>query len=194
MEFEVEVKFPVTSSEELLSRLAVLNVNWVALVHERDIYFQHPCRDFGQTDEALRLRQTGDDAFVTYKGPKTDPATKTRLEIDIPLAGSATALPKWQELFRQLGFQPVAEVVKSRRRGFVDWRGKKVQVCVDQVEGLGCFLELELSASNGEIQAARELVLSLAERLGFGRSERRSYLELLLEKKAGKFPPPSHAP
>ena len=44
-----------------------------------------PCRDFAQTDEALRIRTVGDTSFVTYKGPKLDATTKTRRELELPL-------------------------------------------------------------------------------------------------------------
>ena len=51
-----------------------------------DQYFAHPARDFAQTDEALRLRRVGKQNFITYKGSKIDATTKTRREIELPLA------------------------------------------------------------------------------------------------------------
>ena len=49
-----------------------------------DEYFNHPCRDFAVTDEALRLRKDP-DGKMTYKGPKLDRTTKTREEIEMDI-------------------------------------------------------------------------------------------------------------
>jgi adenylate cyclase class IV len=57
-------------------------------------------------------------------------------------------------------------------------------VVLDSVTGLGNFLELELQAREGEVPVARACLESLASELGCGPSERRSYLELLLEAHA----------
>lgn len=189
MGYEVEVKYPVTDAACLQAALEKLGVQWTERVVEQDIYFQHPCRDFASTDEALRLREAGGKAFLTYKGRKTDSVTKTRQEIDLPLDLAATPISLWVRLLAELGFRQVAPVVKTRCRGFVVWEGKRIQVCVDDVAELGCFLELELPAEEENLAEAREVVLSLGRHLGFDRSERRSYLELLLEKRSEKFPP-----
>ena len=46
-----------------------------------DHYFNGHDRDFHQTDEAFRIRRMGEKNFLTYKGPKRDTDTKTRIEI-----------------------------------------------------------------------------------------------------------------
>jgi predicted adenylyl cyclase CyaB len=80
-----------------------------------------------------------------------------------------------------LGFRPVAEVRKLRRKAFVAWEGRTVEVSLDAIEGLGTFVELELMASPAEVEPAKARLASLAAKLNLVRSERRSYLELLLE-------------
>ena len=53
-----------------------------------DEYFQHPCRDFQKTDEALRVRTTSlakdknKFHYLTYKGVKLFEVGKTRQEIE----------------------------------------------------------------------------------------------------------------
>jgi adenylate cyclase class 2 len=61
-----------------------------------------------------------------------------------------------------------------------------VEVCLDEVEGLGKFAELEILAPASKLEAARNVLLRLSAELGLTASERRSYLELLLEKKGRK--------
>ena len=53
---------------------------------------------------------------------------------------------------------------------------------LDEVDGLGTFVELELSADEASLDEARRTIVSLANELDLGPSERRSYLEMLLEQ------------
>ncbi|HTN76901.1 MAG TPA: class IV adenylate cyclase, partial [Pirellulaceae bacterium] len=145
-----------------------------------DTYFQHPARDFRQTDEALRIRQIGDDNYITYKGPKLDALTKTRHELELPLAVGHTAAAQFVELLAALGFQPAGVVTKLRRSATLIWSERQIELAWDQIDGLGEFLELEIVAASEELEAARAAVLDLATRWGLTTAERRSYLELQL--------------
>ncbi len=189
MQFEVEQKFPVEDAAALERRLRQLGARdaTAGAIEQVDRYFNHPSRDFARTDEALRLRQVGEANFVTYKGPKIDPTTKTRREIELPLAGGPDAANQYAELLNALGFHSAAEVRKTRRLLEIPWEGCTIEVALDDVAGLGAFVELELSAEGAadgsEVQAAKARIASLATALKLDRSERRSYLELLLERK-----------
>jgi adenylate cyclase class 2 len=77
----------------------------------------------------------------------------------------------------------VGEVRKSRRKALVGWQDRQVEVSLDVVEGLGTFVELELIADAQEMAAAKVCIAGLAAKLGLRETERRSYLELLLERK-----------
>ena len=141
-------------------------------------------RDFAATDEALRLRLTGLQGSITYKGPKIDAVTKTRREIELPLGELREGTTGWRELLEALGFRPVAEVRKLRRKAFVSWQDRRIEISLDVVEQVGTFVELELMAGPPDLAAAKACIAALADRLGLTRSERRSYLELLLGRKA----------
>ena len=163
MPYEVEMKFPVADLATLQSRLAGLGATIAAPQSEVDVYFAHPARDFAKTDEALRIRRKGSFNFITYKGPKIDAATKTRREIELPLPPGEQAAQAWTELIEALGFAPVGEVRKSRRKAHVDWQGRSVEISLDEVAGLGVYVELELIAEADGLDAARSNILSLAE-------------------------------
>jgi adenylate cyclase class 2 len=182
MRYEVEQKFPVADLPQLEKRLLELGAEIASPQAEADLYFAHPCRDFRQTDEALRIRRKGEKNFVTYKGPKIDATTKTRHEIDLPVLPGEEMMSNWQALLEAVGFQPVAEVRKSRRKAKIVWQGREVEGSLDEVEGVGSYFELELIAEAEGIEAAKTCIGSLAERLGLQETERRSYLELLLGK------------
>ena len=179
MRYEVEQKFPAADLAVVRGKLLGLGASFQASLSQADSYFAHPARDFGKTDEALRLRQIGDENLITYKGPKLDAQTKTRREIELPLAPGGAAFDQFVELLNCLGFRRVLTVCKQREPGLLAWEGQSVHLALDQVSGLGSFVELEITADGSTLQQAKAAVMSLAARLGLGPSERKSYLELL---------------
>jgi adenylate cyclase class 2 len=183
--FEVEQKFPVADLAALEARLAAMGATVGESQAEVDLYFAHPARDFAQTDEALRIRRKGRANFLTYKGPKVDTTTKTRREVELPLGPDEESATAWVGLLKLLYFTPVAEVCKTRRKARVSWQGRQVEASLDEVERLGTFAELELVVDEDDLGPAKACIASLAAALGLVVSQRRSYLELLLEQEGG---------
>jgi adenylate cyclase class 2 len=184
MQYEVEQKHRVADEAGLVARLQEWGGSLGKPIEQSDHYLAHPCRDFATTDEALRIRVVGDKSFVTYKGPKLDKTTKTRLEIELPLDPADHGGARFASLLAALGFTPVA-VVRKRRRKFQITVGEyEVDGALDDLDGLGCFVELELQADDDGLEAAKRIIGNLASDLDLGPSERRSYLEMLLEKNA----------
>jgi len=184
MRYEVEQKHRVTDEAALVARLRERGGNLERPIEQSDQYFAHPCRDFAKTDEALRVRVVGDKSFVTYKGPKLDKATKTRREIELPLDPADHDGSQFASLLAALGFIPVTVVRKRRSTFRIVVDGFDVDGALDELDGLGCFVELELQANDEGLEAAKRIIAKLAADLNLGPSERRSYLEMLLEKNA----------
>ncbi len=184
MTLEVELKFRLSDEATLRAELVKCDVAWHPPEEQVDCYFNHPARDFAQTDEAVRLRQTGGQNVITYKGPKLDAATKTRREIELPIAPGSEGLAQFGELLEVLSFRRVAEVRKVRTKGKLFWQDWPVEVALDQVAGLGSFVELEIQAEEAELASARQAILALATRLNLTQQERRGYLEMLLTNTA----------
>ena len=76
----------------------------------------------------------------------------------------------------RLGFKPVIKISKTRQ--VYGLRG--ITVCFDSVKGLGDFIELEVDSE--DVEQGKRAIFSLMEEIGVSGSERRSYLELLMEK------------
>ncbi|HBO44426.1 MAG TPA: class IV adenylate cyclase [Planctomycetaceae bacterium] len=184
MNYEVEQKFPVADLAPIEADITALGASISDTRLEVDLYFNHPARDFAQTDEAIRLRRVGPLNRITYKGPKVDAATKTRKELELPLPDGESTFADWSALLGVLGFVPVGEVRKERRKAWVEWEGRRVEVSLDRIAGLGEFVELELVVPPDEFEPAKACIHSLADRLELTRIERRSYLCLLLERQS----------
>jgi adenylate cyclase class 2 len=165
---EVEVKAPCHLS--MGPKLRSLGARKLRAENQTDTYFNSPVRDFSETDEALRVRRVGRRYFLAYKGPKLDSETKMREEIEFPVS------QKIFSVLEKLGFKEAA-VVRKRREMF-SLGG--MLVCLDRVEGLGDFIEIESKDPKD-----KKKIFSLLNRFGIDRSActRSSYLELLLEKK-----------
>jgi adenylate cyclase class 2 len=179
---EVEMKFAVALFDSLEAALIGRNITVGPSRRDADHYFNAPDRNFAQTDEALRVRTVGENNCVTYKGPKLDRTTKTRLEIEVPLADGEAAAADFRRLLTSLGYRPVAVVCKTRRIAEFNRDGFDMQLTLDEVDGVGRYAELEVVAPEERAEAAKAAVLSAAAEFGLTQSERRSYLQLLLEK------------
>lgn len=182
MNYEVERKYWLDDERAVVQSAAALGGSFGPQERQSDTYYAHPARDFAVSDEALRIRRIGPVAKITYKGPKIDAGSKTRREIEIELSGGIEGARQHAELLEALGFRPVAEVTKHRRKALLVWQGHEVEVALDSVESLGAFVELETSADDEGLAVAQQCLCSLAERLSLQRDERRSYLELLLAR------------
>jgi adenylate cyclase, class 2 len=183
MRFEVEQKHAVDDVAALDAKLQERGVTIGAAKEQVDHYFAHPSRDFAKTDEALRIRITGGKSYVTYKGPKLDATTKTRRELELPLDPEDADGSRFAELLEALGFKSVAVVRKRRRPFHIEWHGRDVEGAMDDVLNVGTFIELELQADEADLDETRAVISALASDLSLGPSERRSYLELLLERR-----------
>jgi adenylate cyclase, class 2 len=177
---EVEVKYRLPDPAAVEARLRGWGAVVVADHAEADHYLNAPDRDFARTDEAFRLRRIGETNLLTYKGPRRDATSKTRTEIEVPCPPGDAGAEGYLRLFQALGYRPTA-VVRKRRRIY-EWArgGFTVHACLDDVESVGRFVELEIVVDDSLYAAARQTVLGIADELALGPTEPRSYLEQLL--------------
>src|SRR4051795_9450229 len=141
---EVEVKYRLHDPSGMQVQLLAQGARLVADHVEEDHYLNAPDRDFARTDEAFRLRRIGEHNLLTYKGPRRDSGSKTRTEIEVPCPPGAAAAEAFLKLFGSLGYRPTA-VVRKRRRIY-EWErdGFTVHACLDDVDSVGRFVELEI--------------------------------------------------
>ena len=171
IEFEVKARVPPEHVEGVRQRLGPP----LAVEAHRDAYYAHPARDFAATDEALRLSRRAERVELTYKGPRLDARTKARREVTVPLGDEGAA----EALLEALGFRLVREVRKTRAL----FEAAGFEVALDDVPGLGTFVELERLLEDGASrEAAEREAFALLAAWGLGATERRSYLEMILEQ------------
>lgn len=170
---EVEVKAKIDSFEEMEKRLENLGALKSKKEFQEDIYFASPIVDFAQTDEALRIRTTNNNIFITYKGPKLNKDAKTRKEVEMSIESAGKA----KDIFEEIGFKEVRTVRKNRQY----YTYENFEISLDDVEGLNHYMEIEISLEDGnDYDDAQKSIFELFEKLGITEGfERTSYLELL---------------
>jgi len=97
---EIEIKVKITDAKQIADRIIKIGGQYSETLTEDDTYFNSPSRDFGQTDEALRVRITENKSVMTYKGPKnTLKGSKVREEFNVTIDNG----PYVQSILKKLG-------------------------------------------------------------------------------------------
>ena len=187
--FEVEAKFVVDSFAIIEQQYEFEDP-----VLEKDVYYQHPSRDFLNSDEWLRLRTTirqnnATDLFVvTYKGAKliTESGIKTRQEIEFKASNEIV------ELLKILGFKKFVRVEKYRRKskssyGVIECNDLcndlNVMITLDDVVGLGKYVEIEVLVEDfNEKLLAINVIETISMKLGLDKYEKRGYAKMILNE------------
>jgi adenylate cyclase class 2 len=177
---EVEVRYRTDDRPAVIARLRALGAELAQDRVDVDQYYDAPNRDLKATDEAFRLRRVGETNCLTYKGPKIDTETKTRLEIEIPLGDGGEIATDAGRLLAALGFRPVVIVQKKRLVYRFTRGGFAMEACFDDVERVGPFVELEILAPEEQYEAAKAVLLQTATDIGLTEKETRSYLGMVL--------------
>ena len=187
MSIEVELKLKIRDKAEVSAALKQLGFTETELVVETDTYYTAAHHDFAALDEALRIRSIENlhtkeqSAVITYKGAKLDQTSMTRKELETEIGDAETG----REILEHIGFVPVPPVEKQRQY----WKNGTITACVDNVKGLGDYLELEILAYE---EAHREEALEKLERimkqLGYCMQDttRTSYISMLMRRQQAK--------
>jgi len=172
IEVEVKVKVDHDKARPILKKIGAIKVK---VEDQSDTYFTAPHRDFTKTDEVLRIRSLEKQAVLTYKGPKLDGVSKTREELETPVDGITA-----KRVLNALGFLEAGIVSKIREV----FKVGEIIVCLDAVDNLGQFLEVEIITKNEKyIEISRQKLFEFLKQFGFEEKDsiRKSYLEMIQE-------------
>ena len=178
---EVEVKLPIANKEVVESDLYCMGFVKTSQIREEDCYFDNEARQIRTNGEALRIRKVTDlqsdhsDVVITFKGKKMDQVSMSRRELETQIADAETGV----QIFQALGFRIVPpKVVKIRN----EYKIGQMTACIDQVQNLGDFLELEIVIQECEDKdEALGQIESVLQKLGYSLKDtvRNSYLSML---------------
>jgi adenylate cyclase, class 2 len=179
MKREIEVKASVKDFKNLKEQLTKLGCTFSEPVTQHDEIFLKKPKAFGDHklgDPVLRIRQAKGKVIFTLK--KSQKVELDKIEKEV-IVDNADVL---RELIDHIDFHKVIEVRKIREKT----NYKDMEICLDQIEGLGNFIELEkMSDKDGE-EVQKELFKFLST-LGIDKKDQvtNGYDVLLYKKNMG---------
>ena len=179
---EVEIKVEVKNRSEIEDKLLDLGFLKSEKIKETDLYFDTLEDSIRNNDNALRLRSSENlttkenQHFITFKGPKLDQISMTRQELETKIEDAGVI----KELFSSLGYVKMYSVIKTRQYFTME----SMNACIDEVNDLGEFLELEMVVSEEERESALVNIIAFLGKIGYGKEEiiRTSYLSMLQKR------------
>lgn len=132
---EHEAKLPVADLEQVRGALKTAGAVPHGRLEHHDTLFDFPDSRLAAHHAALRIRDTGAAAYVTYKGPPEVGPFKRRPEYETTIADADVLAG----VFDELGLR----VTLSYRKMRETWELGGCEVCLDRVPGLGTYVEIE---------------------------------------------------
>lgn len=175
IEVEVKVALNDEEKEEVLNKLRERCLS-ERYYEEEDIFFVSIHDPSLGIDKTLKLRRSNSEAKLIFKRKKADENVKKNLELEVRIRREDVG--NLLQVLRHLGFKESLVVKKRRRSFYLDG----CTINVDDVEGLGSFLEVEvLSNGEGEDKAFNKIVEVLsALRLSGKKLIYKSYAEMIV--------------
>jgi adenylate cyclase class 2 len=165
----VEMKTKVNDLEGVRSKLSLLDAKYIGEFHQIDTYFE-------TSEGRLKLRETNSQDYaeiIFYERPDIAKIKKSHILL-------IRARPP--DIAKKLldKFLPTKLVVEKTREIYTL---EKIRVHLDQVKGLGAFVELERPTKDeiGEINKSKSMLANIGAKLGFKDEdfEALSYADLL---------------
>lgn len=157
---EVEVRFALLDEAQALAQLRSAGVHFGKPAKQDDQAYGPDWWDYGQSRIGVtfaRLRTSDDKHLFTVKRPVTD--VRTCIEHECFVSDRQAM----HDAICLMGFQPTVRIVKSRA---LAQRGE-FTFCLDDVDGLGRFLEVErLAGAEDDTEVARAEIEEFIHRIG----------------------------
>ena len=164
MKIEIETKIKVDSLDEVSAILDRCGGEFVGEFVERDIFFDDAGQQLLKQGSGLRLRRrTGEDKesiVLTYKGKRQGGKYKARQEIEVEVQSIEDMIL----LLAELGYERKLEFEKRRQI----WAIGGCEVCLDEIEPLGMFVEVEGPDEDAINKVVAELGLADREHIDKG--------------------------
>jgi adenylate cyclase class 2 len=176
---EIEIKLKVANLDDLTQKLAERGCVLSAPVSQHDTIYSRggTNEEFTSAKEGdiiMRIRRAEGIAEFNLKQQKSSESDNLEYETEIK-DPEAT-----HQILLALGYKPEIEVKKIRRKGKIG----AFEICLDTVEQLGDFVELEkLTDDDANPDVVREELFAVLESLGLSRAdeETRGYDTLLYQ-------------
>jgi adenylate cyclase class 2 len=180
MSIEIEVKAAIRDTEKVRHALESLDCSFGEGIHQDDaVYVQATgsLETFLQNDVFLRVRVQGDGTvLLTAKKPiRKSPEELVKQEHEVVVSSADEA----RAILELMGYREGVRVRKIRRSA----HHGAYEICLDEVEGLGTFIEIEQLGERDDARRIQEDMLAFLGSIGVAPENRvtKGYDILMLE-------------
>jgi adenylate cyclase class 2 len=165
---EIEIKARVRNKQQVLEALATLDTELAQPKKQHDVVYSRPgAIDNGRGENWLRVR-TEDDARVIF-------TLKRSVTGELDSIEHETAVQNEQELtaiIGYLGYELFSDLTKIRQTA----RSGDIELCADEVSGLGSFIEAErLCPLDADFAAVTAELWDLFAKLGVSKHDQETH-------------------
>lgn len=176
MSVEIEAKVKVGSHEAIAEELGGSGAVLLADIEQADIYYDFAQKSLTGSGKGMRIRRQKsagiETVILTYKGKRQEGEYKIRPEHEVEVSDGQTLM----DILDGIGLQKQLTVEKKRQM----WQFNDCEVCLDDVAGLGAFVEVEGPSEATVKQTMKMLGLDGLKHIQDG------YAKLLHKKAAGQ--------
>ena len=161
---EIELKFKVDNLDVLINKLKEEQCEISAVKMQNDTIYVQNLDDTESKEGSvwLRVRKENDKIELNYKKQSKKKMESEEIEFEVSSYELAN------QFLKALGYLPWVEVNKKRRYS----KFKEYNICIDEVERLGSFIELEILVDNDNKDDYEVALLEVAKKLGINPDKR----------------------
>ena len=154
---EIELKFKVDNLSKIVNYLKSIHCSISEQIIQSDSIFVENLDNTKSSEGSiwLRIRKTNDKVELNYKKQSAQKMESEEIEFEV------SSFEKANAFLEALGFKKWVQVNKKRRYT----KYKDCNICLDQVERLGDFVELEFLVDSNDNINYEEKLLSIAKEL-----------------------------
>ncbi len=176
---EIEIKAKLRDREAVMQKLTSLGCTFEPVKRQEDRVYAERVESlaaFRENKNFLRLRlMNGGKVLLTLKQRGINDLDSLEHELEV------SSRDEMEQMLKLMGYQEAMRIAKTRVITHHEGR----EICIDEVEDLGSFIEMETLTTKGNAEAIQEEMFQFFESLGVTRAERQEsgYDILMWEKK-----------
>lgn len=161
---EIEIKFKVENIKDIISFLEENDCKISMETYQYDTIYVKDLDNVKSIEGSvwLRIRRNNGKIELNYKKQSTQKIESEEIEFEV------SSYEKANSFLKALGFKEWVQVNKNRRYS----KYKDYNICIDEVERLGTFVEIELLINEQNNINYEEQLLNVAKEMGINTKNR----------------------
>lgn len=161
---EIEVKAKLRNKNLFLKATKNLNIEFSKVINQKDVTYEATLEHDDPNWNIFRIRKQDDILILTMKH-KASTRKRDNYEYETVVANEHETV----KILNRLGYKFAVEVNKKRRTA----RYKDLELCLDEVDKLGTFVEVErLIDNDADVDKVQDELWTLLIQLGVGPEDR----------------------